>query len=616
MSTQPMIPGLPPGAVTTPISGLPPGAVATPLGGPPAAPPGMMQIAKAPAPTGLQQVTSELSDRNQPAYAAGLGMGPVLSGAIKDTAGMVGNILHMINQNTPEDNSTTPAGLQQPQMTRTPAQDHVEDAAKWLRSGGQPQGFWENVGSIGVQSLQWLGGGELLKLAGPALKVGETANATEHLTQAKQVADVLAKNPKIAGLITLGLKASKDALGAAGLNFAHTGDPEQALEAGALTGGITAGVGSVVQPAIAAGERGVNALEASAANTPEARAAAKTAATAAEDARIQGVRQGGAQEFTRIARETARQPLEDLNAAGDRQVTMNQPGGAPGVKQTVPNPNAIDIDKLLDTTHDFTGVKDRLMAAGSDGYDQIDRATNGRFRQLNGELQEAKKAALEGGPREQAQYEAKQQQLDALMESAKSQVNPKLVDASKAIMRRSYVLDDFAGLLDKSVDGVPGASRVSQEQRGLNGKILLTGLRQAVNKYGRSYVAEAIGGEQRLEALQELGQQTQTLAQRQKLNEAVQNIIAPPTHLPFNHYAAMSMGAAAGHFTGVGSLAGAGIGAGIALTYPQVIRAIQANPTIARNVLFAIRSGARPAVYGPMIAKLIQDSNQGGDNQP
>jgi hypothetical protein len=189
--------------------------------------------------------------------------GKIASGGVKSLASGIGGIMDLVSRPkmTPWFESQFKA--QNPGKTSADAEQaydaeykqtiggsnasHIQDAATWLRSGGEPDGFWETVGQIGEQAMELLGPGEIMKLAG---KAGPMVDAMGHLKQTQQAAQTLISNPKIAGLVTLGLKASKDAVAMGGQTYAHTEDPHQANVA-AVIGGLThlgaAGIGQVAQ---------------------------------------------------------------------------------------------------------------------------------------------------------------------------------------------------------------------------------------------------------------------------------------------------------------------------------------------------------------------------------
>jgi hypothetical protein len=174
--------------------------------------------------------------------------GGMLWGALNSGAHLVGNVLDMIQRPDTKGYIATHPGATEEEATaaltdtKNPGNRmaaHMKDAADWLRSGGQPEGFWQNVGAVGEQVLEYIGTDGLLKMVGPA---AGTAEAAEHLKQAQQVAQVVKANPKIAGLLAVGLKAAKDATLMGAQTYGHTLDPGQAAEAAAFGGaGRTAG---------------------------------------------------------------------------------------------------------------------------------------------------------------------------------------------------------------------------------------------------------------------------------------------------------------------------------------------------------------------------------------
>lgn len=241
---DPAVTGLPPGAVTTPISGLPPGAVTTPIRGMPSGAVATPVQASAPsaqsAPQsrGIGGVADWLEgkgDTNKGGWDSPV-LAPMVGGAVKSAASGLGGVMDMLNH---FGKAITPEAVQRYQANTI---QHVQDAANWLRTGSTPQGFMENVGAVGEQALEFMGTDGLLKMVGPAAGVMETG---EHLKQAQQAAQTLKNNPKIAGLVAIGLKASKDAAMMGAQTYAHTEDPTQAALA-AGTGGLLRAGGEAV----------------------------------------------------------------------------------------------------------------------------------------------------------------------------------------------------------------------------------------------------------------------------------------------------------------------------------------------------------------------------------
>jgi hypothetical protein len=231
---------------------------------------------QAPSQTGLQKLTSGLESGQGTDWESPI-LGQGISGAIKSGAGGLGNILDMLNHPSrtaiaignekPEDelqvrNAANAYRKAHPDATheqvqafvqqyvQAPVSSHIQDAADWLRSSGDPEGFWQKAGAVGEQALEWFGTEGIAKLASAPVKVAEAGKAVEavdtvaHAKQTAAVAATLKANPKLAGLVAMGIKAGKDALGYgvgnAAQTLVHTEDPDAAAKAG-ITGGLTAG---------------------------------------------------------------------------------------------------------------------------------------------------------------------------------------------------------------------------------------------------------------------------------------------------------------------------------------------------------------------------------------
>ena len=121
----------------------------------------------------------------------------------------------------------------------------MQKTADWLKTGSHPEGFWENVGSLGEQALEYMLPSALAKIAGPAVTAakategaGATARAVENLKGSQEVANILIKHPKLAGLVAIGLEQGSIQ---AGQTYLHTEDPRQAAVAGAVGGALGTG---------------------------------------------------------------------------------------------------------------------------------------------------------------------------------------------------------------------------------------------------------------------------------------------------------------------------------------------------------------------------------------
>jgi hypothetical protein len=191
--------------------------------------------------------------------------GGMIGGAIKSAGRALATITDMVtpkgvdptfersyraaNPNAkPED---VKAAFEQAHPMAAAYQHHLQDASDWLKEGSTPTGFWEHVGALGEQALEYIGTDGLLKMAGPtAAAAGGVAQTAEKLKSIQQVHATLAANPKLAGLVMIGAKASREALLNAGQTYLHTEDPTQTAM-GAVIGG---GMGGAAEGASQLGE--------------------------------------------------------------------------------------------------------------------------------------------------------------------------------------------------------------------------------------------------------------------------------------------------------------------------------------------------------------------------
>jgi hypothetical protein len=111
------------------------------------------------------------------------------------------------------------------------------------------------------------------------------------------------------------------------------------------------------------------------------------------------------------------------------------------------------------------------------------------------------------------------------------------------------------------------------------------------------------------DTLQSIADLTDSPAKRVEFGRAVR---AVASQLRSGAEAGAAMGLVTGSYK-----AGAGVGAAVTVaTYaPKVMRAVIGNPRIGGFLTSAIKMGARPEVYGPMIAKMVQEYNE-GQQQP
>lgn len=538
-----------------------------------------------------------------------------------------------------------------------------------LAAATPTHGVAAGAGELAENVGEWFSGEELLGMLG---KAAQTMGLGERLKAANGLAQVIEKNPMVGKLLKIGSSAVKQAAIGGAQTYAKTGDAKTAAEAGAatavanpvleksslaLTGRIQAmmraagegklGANFYAQQARGAVEDHLREIEGAIAPHPGV-ASTSTPKGAAEESHFGVHGRPTAQRAGAPAAANAEEIAGGRNGAigsGDTSLTTrNQvgptraqnsvefeaerglpgrgthalPGGAAATgsaasqaaARAAADTSAFNVDRVLNTVHDFNGAKDRLQQVAAPMYDALDVATNGKFRTLNAEVTAAQKAAyraVAGTPEKatlDAAYDNKVREMDALIDSTKGVVRPEIVQAAKGAFRQSYLLDDFATIWDRNLEGVPGNTKASTGQRGVNGRGLMRDLTSAVNKKGRPLIERTLGPG-RLDNLEAIARANDTVTKRTAFGEGVRNVARNMAH-------GAMIGGLGSEVMGLGYKPGAAAGAAaIAATYaPQVMKAIATNPKIGQTLIYAIEYGARPEAYGPMIAKMIQDSEK------
>lgn len=456
-----------------------------------------------------------------------------------------------------------------------------------LAAATPTKGAAAGLGELGENVGEFFSGEELLGMVSKGLQ------GAARLKAATQAAQLLEQHPVIAKLVKIGQNAVRTGAIGGAQTFAKTGD----VGAAASTGLETAATGGLIEGAGAGASSAVRKL------TPAV--------------------SHGAEDFAGEARAAVQPHLESVsNAIADAGNPKPAAGAiipltalAPKVDEAAKAAKAaFNVDHVLNTVHDFTGAADRLATVNDAAYNAIDAMTGGQFKTLNSEVKAAQSAAFRApSPQTEKAYRDATQKMDDLLSSTKG-LKPETVQAIKAGWKASYQLRDVGNIWDRALNGVPGASKVSQEQRGINGNVLMSGLQKAVRDIGRPQL-EATLGAGRLDNLERIARMNQTNAQRQVFNRGLHEVA---------RYLPIYLGARVGeHVAGFpGEVGGVLFGGAVKPAVDAVLDAIKANPRIGNNLTYAIESGADPKKFGPLVATMIQQANtdaarqkQGEDTQ-
>ena len=437
-------------------------------------------------------------------------------------------------------------------------------------------GSYHGLGGMAETGAEFLGGEGLLT------KLSKLTKAPVALKDAAQIEHEIQKGSTMGQILKTALTAG--GVGA-GQTYAKTGgDTDAALSSGATTAALVGGTGLAGK----VGGKIVESLMPKASKSVEA-----------------------AGDYAGHAQESIRGPIEKLNAAtGEGETTipaqtteretglLDAQGKPAKVTTTTPAKTVaampkIDVNETLNRVGDYTRARQEL----GDSLNTVQDQMGPEYKTARAQMAEAEKSADSGKPEDQAAYEAAQKKLDDVIQA--SGAAPEMKTALKSGWRNYYLLKPAQQVLDKSLEGLPGATQASYEQRGINGKTLLGGLNQMVRKNGRNATAAAFGGEDRLQALEEIGQKAYTVKGRGLLNKAIDSV-------------ARLAGAGLGYKTTghwVGAAVGAELGGSVLRATQEqtgaVIKSMLSNPRIARAITFAVDSGADPEKYAPGIAAMV-----------
>jgi hypothetical protein len=346
----------------------------------------------------------------------------------------------------------------------------------------------QTAGDVGENVAEYFAGDELLKMAG-SFKGAETLQK------------MMTERPVLGKLLRIGLNTAKQATIGGGQTYVHTGgDVGATAESAGINAAVTAGLGAFGEGsrALIEGQMPeVRTVEGTRIPVPKGQAGPTPAQVA------------GAEAYGKAAGATVAPHLAAMGAPPEF------------------------IENTLNSVHDFTGAADRLRDVNRNAYEFLDQATSGRFRKLNAEISQAQQASWDGVEGADRLYTQKTREMEDLLGKVQSgkpdvtvnrpaapgtdlmkqgsmarpgepartggtqKVSPGMsaedLAAIKTSWRQYYILRDAGRTLDGALDGVPGASAVSQEQRGINGGRLMSGLKKMVNRYGRATVEQSMG---------------------------------------------------------------------------------------------------------------------------
>jgi hypothetical protein len=613
MSLSPALPdqsGLPPGATITPLaaqSGPPPGATVTPLAG------------AAPMPAKPNPVGDGLT-----ANPNGEGVYPMVDSAGQTVQIPFSNVQHaaaMGHRFQTKDKEAQYARDFAADPVSEDAVDKYLDTLPWY----DPQRIgWDAMNAVGTGALKtvtgldkapqghgWQGkveqdmqlaaatptkgiggvGGELGEnigewislegLVGMLGKTGEAMGMTERLKAATNLAKIIADHPVVGKLLKIGSGAVKQGSIGAGQTYAKTGDAGAAAESGVAT--------AVAGPLLegAAGKMAGRAAEAAEAAKPKPTV----------DAQLNDI----------------------LDSISPNKVSKQQTGTA--VRGAVDKMNDVATQEANTA---YNPLKEPLGLPPDATRAQIEAASKEAAQSKTGTVLDANGKPVVT-PGDNGKASAALKAADTAYGQSRQMVTRKLVEkiakSDRPELAHQFIakasLDDLAAVLPKLDEGTRSA-------------VARNVMQDVVNAGGDPANFNATAAIKAYRALDKDGTKTSLLF-GDRAPEIRNNLqaIADATATPAKKVAfTKALRAVAHSMASTGMVGGAvsevlgagyapGVVAGAAFTgatyLPDVLRAVAANPRIGRSLTFAIEAGARPEVYGPMIARMVQADHESAE---
>lgn len=263
-----------------------------------------------------------------------------------------------------------------------------------------------------------------------------------------------------------------------------------------------------------------------------------------------------------------------------------------------PNFKPIDPKAAVDSTGNFRDAANHLQDAAAEVYEHANNVTGGQWQALDKHVQSLyDKLGDEPYPAGRAQIRKQistaKSAMGKMFDDPRNGFDETDIAQAKRNFRARYVLEDAHQAL-KPLYGIEEQTGLKTgEYRGFNGDRLGARFKEflAANPDARDII-----GPERADTLQQIFKANDTVAARRRFGSAVLNVART-----------LGGGAVAG---GVGYHAGGYAGAAVAEVGYQavqhVLTGMVSNPNVAKNILYAIDSGARPENYSPMIATMIK----------
>jgi hypothetical protein len=543
--------------------------------------------------------------QQQPSVVEQAIAGIPFSGAVKGAVRSLAGLADVANK--------TPLipGTLQPGETLVPA---VSNVTNWIRQHTQPLNAKEEAEMLHETVA------ELMTGEGEASAAGKAAGFSDQLLKGSKIAKILEDYPTINAAVQAGRAAAKSTAGRV-VSGAATGATRAGVEQGAQTYVKT---GGDAEAAMRAGGTGAVIGGVFGGASPAVEDVAGNLLRRTQRL-LPGTEQIAGVEIPTATETTAKQfaPIASEVQPAIRQAFANQ--ATRTLRDAV---RRLGTGAEVVPVGDYGQAADQLATHADGIYNDLDQLTEGRFRQINGEIQDAKhdyylpNATSAEKAAAQARIDGGMQRMDELLggfeDPGFSAHTQQLANRARGAFADHYTLDTIHRATNKAFE-YPSEATAAGAGRTVNqlaGKTLTDQLNamERSPQIGRDKLVSVLG-EDGLANLHKLGD----AANVPETREAVKNILTEMAGQA--HTVGGKTGFAGGligyllggHWaqgSAVGYGAGATLGAGNVL-YRRALSEAATNPTIGRMLTYAAQRGISPRYAARLIGIAInQPQNQ------
>lgn len=263
-----------------------------------------------------------------------------------------------------------------------------------------------------------------------------------------------------------------------------------------------------------------------------------------------------------------------------------------------PNFRPIDTRAALSSARTFEDASNQMYDSAKEVYEHANRVSGGQWQTLKDTIKDlsAKLGEEPDIPSNRAtraklaqQIRESENAMSRILDDPKNGIDREDSERAIRMMHAQFVMQDAHEAIAPLYDIEQHLPLSTGQYRGFNGNRL--GARWQAFLRERPEARQMFGSD-RVDTLTKMFKSTETMAARKRIGQAV---------------LAIASAAGGAHFGGYEGAAASELGY---LGIRHVLDGMVMNPKFAKNLLFAVDSGARPQNYAPGLARMLKTSHQ------